>query len=184
MSDDKVRIRMTEGSGFVTSNFYYQFSKAPASELSLDAWIDGSLLDGWNEANDEQRTLLPEGNYDFPDGKTLSLSAENQRSALKRIRFMAENLAPGEYYLPLTVAEEAGTEEHQTINYLISIRARQLGEYKLNADQVLPYSISTRKNTSRCWWMNTSCPSSMPIRGKMRGASGKTACGRSVTLSI
>ncbi|WP_277088314.1 DUF1735 domain-containing protein, partial [Alistipes sp.] len=99
MSDDKVRIRMTEGSGFVTSNFYYQFSKAPASELSLDAWIDGSLLDGWNEANDEQRTLLPEGNYDFPDGKTLSLSAENQRSALKRIRFMAENLAPGEYYL-------------------------------------------------------------------------------------
>ena len=61
MSDDKVRIRMTEGSGFVTSNFYYQFSKAPASELSLDAWIDGSLLDGWNEANDEQRTLLPEG---------------------------------------------------------------------------------------------------------------------------
>ena len=37
MSDDKVRIRMTEGSGFVTSNFYYQFSKAPTSELSLDA---------------------------------------------------------------------------------------------------------------------------------------------------
>ena len=146
MSDDKVRIRMTEGSGFVTSNFYYQFSKAPASELSLDAWIDGSLLDGWNEANDEQRTLLPEGNYDFPDGKTLSLSAENQRSALKRIRFMAENLAPGEYYLPLTVAEEAGTEEHQTINYLISIRARQLGEYKLNADQVFAvFYLDTEK---------------------------------------
>ena len=143
MSDDKVRIRMTEGSGFVTSNFYYQFSKAPASELSLDAWIDGSLLDGWNEA---QRTLLPEGNYDFPDGKTLSLSAENQRSALKRIRFMAENLAPGEYYLPLTVAEEAGTEEHQTINYLISIRARQLGEYKLNADQVFAvFYLDTEK---------------------------------------
>jgi len=55
MSDDKVRIRMTEGSGFVTSNFYYQFSKAPASELSLDAWIDGSLLDGWRRTTSSER---------------------------------------------------------------------------------------------------------------------------------
>ena len=124
MSDDKVRIRMTEGSGFVTSNFYYQFSKAPASELSLDAWIDGSLLDGGTRRTTSSERCCPKAIMIFLTAKTLSLSAENQRSALKRIRFMAENLAPGEYYLPLTVAEEAGTEEHQTINYLISIRAR------------------------------------------------------------
>ena len=55
MSDDKVRIRMTEGSGFVTSNFYYQFSKAPTSELSLDAWIDGSLLDGTRRTTSSER---------------------------------------------------------------------------------------------------------------------------------
>lgn len=146
VSDDKVRVRMTEGAGFITSNFYYQLSQTPASGLSLDAWIDGSRLDGWNEANDEQRTLLPEANYDFPDGKTLSLSAGEHRSALKRIRFMAENLAPGEYYLPLTVAEEDGTEERQSINYLISIRARQPGEYKLNTDQVFTvFYLDTEK---------------------------------------
>lgn len=146
MSDDEVRIRMTEGSGFVTSNFYYQLSQASASELSRDAWVDGSLLEGWNEENDEQRTLLPEANYDFPDGKTLSLSAGNQRSAIKYIRFMSENLTPGEYYLPLTVAEEDGTEERQTINYLVSIRARELGEYKLNTDQVFAvFYLDTEK---------------------------------------
>ena len=109
MSDDKVRIRMTEGSGFVTSNFYYQFSKAPASELSLDAWIDGSLLDGWNEANDEQRTLLPEGNYGFPDRKSLAVSEEYKRYAHNRLRVMSAKLGPGQYSVKLTVAEKAGT---------------------------------------------------------------------------
>lgn len=131
-----VRIKMTEGAGFVTSNFYYQLSQAPDTELSLETTIDGSMLDEWNEANDEQRILLPEANYNLLDGSVVSLPAGKQRSDIKRIQFMAENLSPGEYYLPLTVVDEEDREADQTINFLISVRARQLGEYQLNTNQI------------------------------------------------
>ncbi len=131
-----VRIKMTEGAGFVTSNFYYQLSQAPDTELSLETTIDGSMLDEWNEANDEQRILLPETNYNLLDGSVVSLPAGKQRSNIKRIQFMAENLSPGEYYLPLTVVDEEDREADQTINFLISVRARQLGEYQLNTNQI------------------------------------------------
>lgn len=131
-----VRIKMTEGAGFVTSNFYYQLSQAPDTELSLETTIDGSMLDEWNEANDEQRILLPETNYNLLDGSVVSLPADKQRSDIKRIQFMAENLSPGEYYLPLTVVDEEDREADQTINFLISVRARQLGEYQLNTNQI------------------------------------------------
>lgn len=131
-----VRIKMTEGAGFVTSNFYYQLSHAPDTELSLETTIDGSMLDEWNEANDEQRILLPETNYNLLDGSVVSLPAGKQRSDIKRIQFMAENLSPGEYYLPLTVVDEEDREADQTINFLISVRERQLGEYQLNTNQI------------------------------------------------
>lgn len=131
-----VRIKMTEGVGFVTSNFYYQLSQAPDTELSLETTIDGSMLDEWNEANDEQRILLPETNYNLLDGSVVSLPAGKQRSDIKRIQFMAENLSPGEYYLPLTVVDEEDREADQTINFLISVRERQLGEYQLNTNQI------------------------------------------------
>lgn len=131
-----VRIKMTEGAGFVTANFYYQLSQAPDTELSLETTIDGSMLDEWNEANDEQRILLPETNYNLLDGSVVSLPAGKQRSDIKRIQFMAENLSPGEYYLPLTVVDEEDREADQTINFLISVRARQLGEYQLNTNQI------------------------------------------------
>lgn len=131
-----VRIKITEGAGFVTSNFYYQLSQAPDTELSLETTIDGSMLDEWNEANDEQRILLPETNYNLLDGSVVSLPAGKQRSDIKRIQFMAENLSPGEYYLPLTVVDEEDREADQTINFLISVRERQLGEYQLNTNQI------------------------------------------------
>ena len=83
--------------------------------------------------------MLPEANYDFPDGKKLDIAGDAQHSALKRIRFFAENLAPGEYYLPLTVAADAADAadaERQTVNYLLTVRGLQMGEYKLNQEQV------------------------------------------------
>lgn len=135
-ADNTVRIMMTEGTGFTTSNFYYQLSQIPDSGLSFETKIDASKLDEWNEENNEQRLLLPETNYNFPDGSVISILAGEQRSEFKRIQFMAENLSPGEYYLPLTVANEEDANASQTINFLISVRARQLGEYQLNTNQI------------------------------------------------
>lgn len=97
---DEVRVFLTEGNGFVTDNFYYQLTKPLGSALSLEAAVKAG-------EGETERTLLPEANYDFPDGKKLDIAGDAQHSALKRIRFFAENLAPGEYYLPLTVAADA-----------------------------------------------------------------------------
>ena len=135
-SEDEVRIRMTEGTGFVTNNFYYQLSQPSDLEMSLDTWINGSLIENWNNINEVQRMLLPEINYDFPDGNKIELSVGDRRSTIKRIRFMAKDLAPGEYYLPLSAAKEGESKERQIINYLVSIRARQLGEYQLNQEGI------------------------------------------------
>ena len=46
-------------------------------------------FDEWNEENNEQRLLLPETNYNFPDGSVISILAGEQRSEFKRIQFMA-----------------------------------------------------------------------------------------------
>lgn len=125
----QVRILLTEGNGFVTENFYYQLSKPVAGGLSLEA----SVKAGEGES---ERILLPEANYDFPDGKKLDISADGRHSQLRRIRFMAQNLTPGDYYLPLTVAADDAQAERQTIEFLITVRARQTGEYKLNQEDV------------------------------------------------
>lgn len=126
---DEVRVFLTEGNGFVTDNFYYQLTRPLGSALSLEAAVKAG-------EGETERTLLPEANYDFPDGKKLDIAGDAQHSALKRIRFFAENLAPGEYYLPLTVAADAADAERQTVNYLLTVRGLQMGEYKLNQEQV------------------------------------------------
>lgn len=126
---DEVRVFLTEGNGFVTDNFYYQLTKPLGSALSLEAAVKAG-------EGETERTLLPEANYDFPDGKKLDIAGDAQHSALKRIRFFAENLAPGEYYLPLTVAADDADAERQTVNYLLTVRGLQMGEYKLNQEQV------------------------------------------------
>lgn len=104
----QVRILLTEGNGFVTENFYYQLSKPVAGGLSLEA----SVKAGEGES---ERILLPEANYDFPDGKKLDISADGRHSQLRRIRFMAQNLTPGDYYLPLTVAADDAQADRKSV---------------------------------------------------------------------
>ena len=102
-SEKTIDVLLTEGSdGFVMRNFYFQQTKPASDGFSLDAWVDATLLDDYNAADGVERTLLPEANYEFPDGKVLDLSSEAQRSALKRVKFTAAGLAAGEYVLPLT----------------------------------------------------------------------------------
>ncbi len=140
-AENSVDILLTEGGGFVTDNFYYQSTQPAADNLSVEAWINGSLLDGYNGTQEIERTLLPEANYDFPDGKKIDLSKEDQRSALKRIRFLAEGLEPGEYMLPLTVAsEDAQDEANKTLYYNVSVREFFKGAYPLDryTDEMYP----------------------------------------------
>ncbi|MEG1700603.1 MAG: DUF1735 domain-containing protein, partial [Alistipes sp.] len=126
-TENTVDLLLTEGSGFVSDNIYYQITKPTPADQKLEMWIDGTLLDQYNKSSDKKRTLLPEVNYDFPDGKTLEVTKDGQRSLLRRIRILAKDLTPGEYLLPVTVASANADPkiENQTLYYNITLRARQ-----------------------------------------------------------
>ena len=122
-SEKTIDVLLTEGGGgFVMRNFYFQQTKPASDGFSLDAWVDATLLDDYNAADGVERTLLPEANYEFPDGKALDLSPEAQRSALKRVKFTATGLAAGEYVLPLTVAGQDAPDANKTLYYNVSVR--------------------------------------------------------------
>lgn len=122
-SEKTIDVLLTEGGGgFVMRNFYFQQTKPASDGFSLDAWVDATLLDDYNAADEVERTLLPEANYEFPDGKALDLSPGAQRSALKRVKFTATGLAAGEYVLPLTVAGQDAPDANKTLYYNVSVR--------------------------------------------------------------
>ena len=132
-SEKTIDVLLTEGSdGFVMRNFYFQQTKPASDVFSLDAWVDATLLDDYNAADGVERTLLPEANYEFPDGKVLDLSSEAQRSALKRVKFTAAGLAAGEYVLPLTVAGQDAPDANKTLYYNVSVRQPYTDEYALH----------------------------------------------------
>ena len=129
--ENRVDVLLTEG-GVMTKNFYLRQTQPAAAGYSLDAWCDASLLNDYDAGDEIERTLLPEANYEFPDGKTLDLSAATQRSELKRIKFSATGLAAGEYVLPLTVAEQDAPDENKTLYYNVSVRQPYTDEYALH----------------------------------------------------
>ena len=132
-SEKTIDVLLTEGrDGFVMRNFYFQQTKPASDGFSLDAWVDATLLDDYNAADGVERTLLPEANYEFPDGKVLDLSSEAQRSALKRVKFTAAGLAAGEYVLPLTVAGQDAPDANKTLYYNVSVRQPYTDEYALH----------------------------------------------------
>ena len=129
--ENRVDVLLTEG-GVMTKNFYLRQTQPAAAGYSLDAWCDASLLNDYDAGDEIERTLLPEANYEFPDGKTLDLSAATQRSELKRIKFSASGLAAGEYVLPLTVAAQDAPDADKTLYYNVSVRQPYTDEYTLH----------------------------------------------------
>lgn len=126
-----VNVLLTQGEGFDMKDFYFQQTKPASEAFSLAARADASLADAYNEDEETERTLLPAQNYEFPDGTALDLSKDSQRSLLKRIKFLASGLNPGQYVLPLTVAEEGAPDRSKTLYYNITVRQPQVGDTEL-----------------------------------------------------
>lgn len=139
-----VEMLLTAGTGFVTRDFYYQQTKPAADGTTLTLRIDESLVEGFNAANGVECQLLPTANCEFPDGQTLELAAEGQRSAAKRVRILAEGLTAGEYLLPVTVAE-GSADDNQTLYYTLTVRDPQPGDYELHdgSDLFFVFYINT-----------------------------------------
>lgn len=141
-----VEMLLTAGTGFVTRDFYYQQTKPASTEATLTLRIDKSLVEGFNAANGTECQLLPTANCEFPDGQTLELAADDQRTVSKRIRILSEDLTAGEYVLPVTVTPEGTTDENQTLYYRLTIRDPQPGDYDLHdgSDLFFVFYINTK----------------------------------------
>ena len=59
-SENEAYLLLTQGAGFVTDNIYYQITKPAAEGLALEIWVDNSLLEGFNQANETEYELLPD----------------------------------------------------------------------------------------------------------------------------
>ena len=140
-----VEMLLTVGAGFVTRDFYYQQTKPAAGGTTLTLRIDESLVEGFNAANGVECQLLPTANCEFPDGQTLELAADGQRTASKRVRISVEGLTAGEYLLPVTVAAEGSADDSQTLYYTLTVRDPQPGDYELHdgSDLFFVFYINT-----------------------------------------
>lgn len=141
-----VEMLLTAGSGFVTRDFYYQQTHPASTDATLTLRIDELLVDGFNAANGAEYQLLPTANCEFPDGQTLELATNGQRTVSKRVRISAEGLTAGEYVLPVTVTPEGTTDENQTLYYILTIRDPQPGDYDLHdgSDLFFVFYINTK----------------------------------------
>lgn len=143
---NEVDILLTQGIGFASSDFYFEQTQPTTSSITLALRVDESLIDSYNSLNnDVERILLPENCYEFPDGQTLELTNGEQRTDIKRIRILAENLQTGEYVLPITVANEGITNDSQTLFYKVTVREPYNGPYALyeGDDQFFVFYINT-----------------------------------------
>lgn len=140
-----VEMLLTAGTGFVTRDFYYQQTKPAADGTTLTLRIDESLVEGFNATNGVECQLLPTVNCEFPDGQTLELAADGQRTASKRVRISVEGLTAGEYLLPVTVAAEGSADDSQTLYYTLTVRDPQPGDYELHdgSDLFFVFYINT-----------------------------------------
>lgn len=129
--DNTMNILLTEGtSNKVGGTFYYQLTNSAASALSASAWVDERLIEPYNEAADVDRKLLPEANYEFPDGREIKIAAGDRASQANRIFFKADGLAADEYVLPVTVADQnaAQSDDSQTLYYNVTVRPQYVDE--------------------------------------------------------
>lgn len=129
--DNTMNILLTEGtSNKVGGTFYYQLTNSAASALSASAWVDERLIEPYNEAADVDRKLLPEANYEFPDGREIKIAAGDRASQANRIFFKADGLAADEYVLPVTVADQnaAQSDDSQTLYYNVTVRPQFVDE--------------------------------------------------------
>lgn len=141
-----VAVPLTVGAESVTQSLYFEQTRPAAADATLTLRVDETLVDGFNTANGTECTLLPAANYEFTDGTTLNLSADQQQSAAKRISLNADGLTAGEYLLPVTVAAEGSSDESRTLYYVVSVREPYKGQYELHdgSDLFFVFYINTK----------------------------------------
>lgn len=148
---------LTEGNGFLVNGVYFEQTKPVSENVSIQLQIDESVIEAYNTLTGEERTLLPESNYEFVEGNTLEISTNGKQSSLKRIKFLAEGLAVGEYVLPITIGEqEQGNVLRDNIIYFnITIREPFVGDYPLDQEEFYPEESGANEPIFMVFYVNT-----------------------------
>lgn len=148
---------LTEGNGFLVNGVYFEQTKPVSENVSIQLQIDESVIEAYNTLTGEERALLPESNYEFMEGNTLEISANGKQSPLKRIKFLAEGLAAGEYVLPISIGEqEQGNILRDNIIYFnITIREPFVGDYPLDQAKFYPEESGANEPIFMVFYVNT-----------------------------
>ena len=166
--ENTVDMILTEGNGFLVNGVYFEQTKPVSENVSIQLQIDESVIEAYNTLTGVERTLLPESNYEFVEGNMLEISANGKQSALKRIKFLAEGLAAGEYVLPVSIGEQGNVLRDNIIYFNITIREPFVGDYPLDQEEFIRkkvaqmnlyswYFMSTRKIMIRDWLRISTC---------------------------
>lgn len=146
---------LTEGNGFLVNGVYFEQTKPVSENVSIQLQIDESVIEAYNTLTGEERTLLPESNYEFMEGNTLEISANGKQSSLKRIKFLAEGLAAGEYVLPVSIGEQGNVLRDNIIYFNITIREPFVGDYPLDQAKFYPEESGANEPIFMVFYVNT-----------------------------
>lgn len=136
--ENTVDMILTEGNGFLVNSVYFEQTKPVSGNVSIQLKIDESVIEAYNTLTGEERTLLPESNYEFVEGNTLEISANGKQSALKQIKFLAEGLAAGEYVLPVSTEWQGNALRDNILYFNITVREPFVGDYPLDQAKFYP----------------------------------------------
>ena len=153
--ENTVDMILTEGNGFLVNGVYFEQTKPVSENVSIQLQIDESVIEAYNILTGEERTLLPESNYEFVEGNTLEISANGKQSALKQIKFLAEGLAAGEYVLPVSIGEQGNVLRDNIIYFNITIREPFVGDYPLDQEEFYPEESGANEPIFMVFYVNT-----------------------------
>lgn len=146
---------LTEGNSFLVNGVYFEQTKPVSENVSIQLQIDESVIEAYNTLTGEERTLLPESNYEFMEGNTLEISANGKQSALKQIKFLAEGLAAGEYVLPVSTGWQGNVLRDNIIYFNITIREPFVGDYPLDQEEFYPEESGANEPIFMVFYVNT-----------------------------
>ena len=92
-------------------------------------------------AVEESATTLPKANYEVP--ASLEVAADSDRSDMQSVTFMADGLESGDYTLVLKETAEDETRASDPIEFRVTVRTPQTGNYGFMPDCVTVCYVNT-----------------------------------------
>lgn len=128
--DNRTSVTLREGTDEVrTLGLHYVADKELAEARTVTLAVE------------ESATTLPKANYEFP--ASLEVAAGSDRSDMQSVTFMADGLEAGDYTLVLKETAEDETKASEPIEFRVTVRTPQTGNYGFMPDYVTVCYVNT-----------------------------------------